>query len=216
MQNINDKFGVLVAIAVTAIAIGVVAGFEFAANNSIQQQGTSVIDRTVSELQNAPDVFDDVSSNVLEKTENLVTDIPQITDEILEESETPSEVLDKTSDVIVDVLPDVPKVVKQSEGKLLETVSIPLETGTPGCEISDACYIPSKAVMKKGGEVIWTNYDSIPHTVTSGNPHDGPDGLFDSGLIMAGDTYSIKLDLAFEYDYFCLVHPWMQGSISVK
>ncbi|NND85963.1 MAG: hypothetical protein HKM23_01275 [Nitrosopumilus sp.] len=216
MQNINDKFGVIVSVAVTAIAIGAVGSFEFATDDSIQPQGISVIDRTVSELQNAPDVIDDISSDVVEKTENLVTDIPEIADDILEESQTPSEVLDKTSDVVVDVFPDLPKVVKQSEGKLLETVSIPIETGVPGCEISDTCYIPYKAIMKKGGEVIWTNHDTLPHTVTSGNPNDGPDGLFDSDLIMPGDTYSIKLDLAFEYDYFCLVHPWMQGSISVK
>jgi len=216
MQHINDKFGVIASVIVTAIAIGVVGGFEFTANNSIQSQGELVIDRTTTELQNAPDVFVDVSSNILEKTEDLAKDIPEIADEIIVDAESPSEILDKTSDVVEDVLPDMPKIVKQSEGKLLETVSIPSETGIPGCEISETCYIPSRVIMKKSGEVIWTNHDTIPHTVTSGNPNDGPNGLFDSGLIMPDDTYSIKLDLSFEYDYFCLVHPWMQGSISVK
>lgn len=216
MQHINDKFGVIASVIVTAIAIGVVGGFEFTANNSIQSQGELVIDRTTTELQNAPDVFVDVSSNILEKTEDLAKDIPEIAGEIIVDAESPSEILDKTSDVVEDVLPDMPKIVKQSEGKLLETVSIPSETGIPGCEISETCYIPSRAIMKKSGEVIWTNHDTIPHTVTSGNPNDGPNGLFDSGLIMPDDTYSIKLDLSFEYDYFCLVHPWMQGSISVK
>lgn len=216
MQNTNDKFGIIASVAVTAIAMGVIGGFEFTPNDSIQPQGISVIDRTVTELQNTPDVFDDVSSNVLEKTEGLVTDIPEITDEVIVNSESSSEILDKTSDLVEDVLPNMPKVIKQTEGKLLETVSIPPETGIPGCEIAEKCYIPSKAIMKKSGEVIWTNHDNIPHTVTSGSPNDGPNGLFDSGLIMSGDTYSIKLDLAFEYDYFCLAHPWMQGSISVK
>ncbi len=70
--------------------------------------------------------------------------------------------------------------------------------------------------MNPGGEVIWTNHDSIPHTVTSGNPSEGPDGLFDSGLLMPGETYSVEFDIAFEYDYFCIVHPWMQGTITTN
>lgn len=39
-----------VIITATTIAIGVIGGFEFTANDSIQSQGISVLDRTVIDL----------------------------------------------------------------------------------------------------------------------------------------------------------------------
>jgi plastocyanin len=35
-------------------------------------------------------------------------------------------------------------------------------------------------------------------------------------LFMSGGTYSVTLDTAGEYPYFCMVHPWMIGNISVN
>jgi predicted secreted protein with PEFG-CTERM motif len=68
-----------------------------------------------------------------------------------------------------------------------------------------------------GGTVTWENVDNAAHTVTSGSPADGPDGVFDSSLIMAGGaTFSHTFDDVGTYDYFCMVHPWMQGSVIVE
>jgi predicted secreted protein with PEFG-CTERM motif len=67
-----------------------------------------------------------------------------------------------------------------------------------------------------GGTVTWENVDNAAHTVTSGSPADGPDGVFDSSLIMAGGaTFSHTFDDAGTYDYFCMVHPWMAGTVNV-
>jgi len=33
---------------------------------------------------------------------------------------------------------------------------------------------------------------------------------------MAGGTFSVTLDEADEYPYFCMVHPWMIGNITVN
>ena len=216
MKYQNDKFGIMVSIVVTVIVLGVASSISASQDDSIQPQGQTIIDRTTGELKNVPNTMQDITSDTIDLTEDLISDIPEITNEIIEESESVTDIIENTSDIIEDRLPDVPIVVEQSEGKLLELVSIPAGTGIPGCDESNTCYIPAHTMMSAGGEVIWTNDDDTPHTVTSGNPHDGPDGLFDSGLMMTGDTYSIQLDLAFEYDYFCLVHPWMQGTIVVK
>ena len=59
-------------------------------------------------------------------------------------------------------------------------------SSTPGCEDTDSCFIPSTVTIDVGGEVVWENVDNAAHTVTSGSPADGPDGSFDSSLIMAG------------------------------
>ena len=61
-------------------------------------------------------------------------------------------------------------------------VLIPEGTSVRGCETTDKCYIPFGVKIDVGDEVIWTNEDMAFHTVTSGNPTDGQDDLFDSGM----------------------------------
>jgi len=87
----------------------------------------------------------------------------------------------------------------------------------PGCEeTSDGCFIPSMVTLDVGGEVTWENNDTAAHTVTSGSATNGPDGVFDSSLIMAGSTFSHVFDGAGTFDYFCMVHPWMVGTVVVS
>jgi len=96
-----------------------------------------------------------------------------------------------------------------------QTVSAPLESGVPGCEETDECFIPATITVDVGATVTWTNDDTAAHTVTSGSAADGPDGNFDSSLFMAGAEFSWTFDTAGEYPYFCMVHPWMDGTVIV-
>ena len=95
------------------------------------------------------------------------------------------------------------------------TITVPLGSATPGCESNESCFIPYNKVVNIGETITWENIDTAAHTVTSGNPENGSDGLFDSGLFMSGGTFSFLFDSIGEYDYFCLVHPWMTGKITV-
>ena len=95
------------------------------------------------------------------------------------------------------------------------TVSLPAGTSVPGCEETNECYLPYEVTIDVGGEVTWTNDDTAAHTVTSGSAAEGPDGLFDSSLFMAGSTFSHIFEEEGSFDYFCMVHPWMIGSIIV-
>jgi len=70
------------------------------------------------------------------------------------------------------------------------SVSIPEGSGIVGCEETNECFSPYLITIEVGDTVIWTNDDSVAHTVTSGNPTHGPDGIFDSSLFMAGRTFS--------------------------
>ena len=63
--------------------------------------------------------------------------------------------------------------------------------------------------------VVWKNADTAPHTVTSGTAVDGPDDKFDSGLFGPGKSFNYKFAETGYYPYFCLVHPWMEGTIIV-
>jgi len=101
------------------------------------------------------------------------------------------------------------------------TVTNALGSSTPGCEETNECFIPNPVTIDIGETVTWENVDNAAHTITSGSPTDGPDGVFDSSLIMAPmggqvNTFSHTFDTAGTYDYFCMVHPWMQGTVIVE
>ena len=90
-------------------------------------------------------------------------------------------------------------------------------SSVPGCEeTADGCFIPSMVTIDIGGEVIWENNDTAAHTITSGTAVEGPSGVFDSSLVMAGSSFSHIFDAAGTFDYFCMVHPWMAGTVMVS
>ena len=97
-----------------------------------------------------------------------------------------------------------------------EIVSIPEGSGAPGCEETDECYIPATLNIPAGTTVIWENNDAAAHLATSGTPDGGPDGVFDSGMIMGGATYEYEFSETGEFVYYCLVHPWMVGTVVVE
>ncbi len=85
-----------------------------------------------------------------------------------------------------------------------------------GCEEVDGCWIPNTATVNVGEVIIFSNTDSAAHTFTAGNPSDGPSEVFDSGFLAVDASYEYTADTAGEFDYFCMVHPWMQGLIIVQ
>ena len=105
---------------------------------------------------------------------------------------------------------------EHGEGGMAATVTNAPGSSTPGCETTDNCFIPSTVVITAGGTITWENTDNAAHTSTAGSAADGPSGVFDSSLIMAGGSYSVTLDDAGTYPYFCMVHPWMSGTVIVE
>ena len=95
-------------------------------------------------------------------------------------------------------------------------VETAIGSGAPGCETSNACYLPQDITINAGDTVTWDNVDNAAHTVTGGSPANGPSGVFDSSLLMAQGVFSHTFDDAGYYDYFCMVHPWMIGSVTVN
>jgi len=102
------------------------------------------------------------------------------------------------------------------------TVSLPAGSGASAdapCVAENTCFNPAEVTVDVGGEVTWSNDDNAAHTVTSGDLSADPDNVgtvFDSGLFMAGATFSHTFDAAGEYPYFCMVHPWMVGKVIVQ
>ena len=99
----------------------------------------------------------------------------------------------------------------------MQTVTNAEGSSTPGCEeTADGGFIPSPVTIPMGGTITWDNNDTAAHTATGGSATEGPSGVFDSSLIMAGSSFSHTFEDAGSYDYFCMVHPWMAGLVIVE
>ena len=90
-----------------------------------------------------------------------------------------------------------------------------LGASVPGCEETNECFLPYEVSINVGDTVKWVNDDTAAHTATGGTPVDGPSGVFDSSLILAGSSFSFTFNEAGTYEYFCMVHPWMEGVVIV-
>ncbi len=107
-------------------------------------------------------------------------------------------------------------MMEETAAPQTHTVEAPAGTSVPGCEETNSCFTPADITINAGDTVEWDNVDTAAHTVTSGSPADGPSGVFDSSLLMADATFAYTFEDAGNYDYFCMVHPWMVGSVSVN
>ena len=81
------------------------------------------------------------------------------------------------------------------------------------------CYTPVTAGVKYGNIVTMTNTDTTGvHTFTSGTV-DGstpsPDAVFDSGVLMSGDSFTWKANVSGKVPYYCMLHTWMTGTIII-
>ena len=80
-------------------------------------------------------------------------------------------------------------------------------------------YEPGEVTVARGATIIWNNQDSSLHTATSGNPATAtPDLKFDTGLVGA-NKQSKPVTMPTqpgEYSYFCTLHPFLVGSVTVQ
>jgi plastocyanin len=74
----------------------------------------------------------------------------------------------------------------------------------------DFMFAPAALTVDAGATVTWTNKDDEPHTVVSDA------GLFRSGALDTGESFSFKFDRPGTYRYVCSIHPRMVGTIVVQ
>jgi plastocyanin len=199
MQNPHNyrKVGysmILVAASLAAIGIVQVAiGPDVLYADQIQRDKTAFFEmcKAGNYMQEGCDMF--------EKSGNTLYEIPRMTLEGTEEG----------TEIMEEPVSEVPTISA-------EIVLIPSGSGAPGCEETNECYIPAEITISADTSVIWENVDNAAHLATSGTPDGGPDGAFDSGMIMAGGTYEFEFSDKGEFAYYCLVHPWMVGTVTVE
>ncbi|MEO9309982.1 MAG: plastocyanin/azurin family copper-binding protein [Nitrososphaera sp.] len=83
--------------------------------------------------------------------------------------------------------------------------------------IESPFFEPNSINVKAGTTLTFANVDGNIHTVTSVKSGTiEPDGSFDSGLMKAGDTFTVKLDKPGTYEYVCVIHTGMKGTVNVS
>jgi plastocyanin len=89
---------------------------------------------------------------------------------------------------------------------------------TPGTNeifMKNTAFTPVNKTISVGTTLTWKNQDNFAHTVTSGTPGN-PSGLFDSGNLGSGGTFSFTFNSAGSFKYFCSIHSSMTGTITVQ
>src|SRR5439155_13499717 len=100
--------------------------------------------------------------------------------------------------------------------KGLVYISIPYGASTEGNKLN---FNPQSVTVNQGTQITWINNDNTLHSVVSGkirpNGTIAQDDRFAAAFITPADTYVISPPPG-NYTYFCKIHPWLAGQISVK
>jgi plastocyanin len=82
-------------------------------------------------------------------------------------------------------------------------------SGDATVDLIDDTFRPRDITIDAGSTVVWRNIDDRSHTVTAG------DGSFDSGIFDVG-TFTRTFDVPGVYNYLCILHSGMVGSVTVN
>ena len=63
--------------------------------------------------------------------------------------------------------------------------------------------------------VTWENQDDFGHTIQSQDGVGNVIPIFNSNILFTGQTFDYKFREIGDYQYFCTLHPWRVGTISV-
>ncbi len=77
-------------------------------------------------------------------------------------------------------------------------------------EVFNFGFKPAEITISPGTTVIWINTSPTTHTVTDKGRR------WDSGFLEAGQRYQMTFDTPGEYEYWCLLHPDMEGKVIVR
>ncbi len=99
------------------------------------------------------------------------------------------------------------------------TVPVPIQAATSMPSVSDNTIIifkntfrPANITVKNDSTVRWVNNDNHPHNIEFINKEFSTSTY----LLGASQSFSQRFDLPGQYDFACLIHPEMKGSVLVE
>ncbi len=103
----------------------------------------------------------------------------------------------------------------QSTSAAAGTTSITMPSGVGNNNALNFSPANVTVVVGINNTIVWTNLDSVSHTVVSKQVPAGASS-FSSPIIAAGQKFNVTLTVPGTYLYFCSLHPdWMQARITV-
>jgi hypothetical protein len=111
----------------------------------------------------------------------------------------------------------------QIQDKPNYVVRIQIGSSVPSLQSSiQASYVPDTLPIDNtvlgipiNSTVTWINDDESFHTVTSGSILNGPNGIFNSGILPPKVNWSRIFNNEGNFTYYCTIHPYMDGTIRV-
>ena len=77
--------------------------------------------------------------------------------------------------------------------------------------IKNFAFDPPELTIARGDTVVWSNTDIVPHSSTARN------SAWDSNAIGANATWrDVPGKAPGRYEYYCVIHPTMKGTIVVR
>lgn len=76
--------------------------------------------------------------------------------------------------------------------------------------ISSEIFRPATVTVQLGDTVVWRNTDIVRHTTTSRK------AAWDSGKLKSGARFVWVANQAGVFDYYCITHKGMKGTLTVK
>ena len=211
-----DKAAIVFSIAIALVGVGIAVVGDTVQNNptyTVPVESTPKVSTETSEPEPQADPFADIAEKVKSGENMMEKEAVELEEINMEETMMEETMMEET---MMEETMMEETMMEEPAGSTTHTVDIPVGTSVPGCEEDNACYTPQDITINAGDTVEWINVDTAAHTVTGGSPADGPSGVFDSSLVMVDATYAFTFDDAGSYDYFCMVHPWMVGSVTVN
>src|SRR5215475_12678766 len=109
------------------------------------------------------------------------------------------------------------RVLNCMRGGFAAALMLALASALPGAahaanlevKIDNFTFGPQKLTVKVGDTVTWINEDDIPHNLVS-------IGHFRSPALDTDDKFSFTFKTPGTFEYFCALHPKMQGTIVVE
>jgi plastocyanin len=81
--------------------------------------------------------------------------------------------------------------------------------GDPPVSIVDFSFSPGTTTVHVGDTITWTNNGKQPHSAKA------DDHSFDTGILRHGQSAAHTFSTAGTFTYFCIVHPYMHGTVIV-
>ncbi len=96
---------------------------------------------------------------------------------------------------------------------LIANVTIP---NGNSAQSSAGFFVPLNSEILRGTTVTWQNQDNIGHTIQSINDQGTIIPMFNSPVLKTGETFTYKFDNPGVYHYYCSIHPWRIGVVTVS